>query len=89
MIPPAARLDLRPFACPLTWVKTRIALDRLAPGDVLEVWLLAGEPLDSVPRTAEEEGHRVVALGPLPEEGADAYRLLLEKRRPADVALLP
>ncbi len=77
---PAARVDVRPFACPLTWVKTRIALDRLAPGDVLEVWLLAGEPATSVPRSAEEEGHRVLALEPLAEEGAGALRLLIERR---------
>lgn len=83
MSSPADRLDIRPFACPLTWVKTRIALDRLSPGEVLEVWLLAGEPLASVPRTAEEEGHRVVAIGPLAAEGPDAYRLLLEKGSPA------
>lgn len=89
MSPPAARLDIRPFACPLTWVKTRVALDRLAPGEVLEVWLLAGEPLASVPRTAEEEGHRVVEVAQLPGEGPDAYRLLLEKRLAADAALLP
>ncbi len=77
---PAARVDVRPFACPLTWVKTRIALDRLAPGEVLEVWLLAGEPAASVPRSAEEEGHRVLALEPLADGGAGALRLLIERR---------
>lgn len=77
---PAARVDVRPFACPLTWVKTRIALDRLAPGDVLEVWLLDGEPAASVPRSAEEEGHRILALEPLGEGAAGALRLLIERR---------
>lgn len=78
---PAATLDVRPFACPLTWVKTRIALDRLGAGEVLEVLLAAGEPAESVPRTAEEEGHRVVALEPL-AGGAAAFRLLVEKGAP-------
>lgn len=78
---PRATLDLRPFACPLTYVKTRIALDRLAPGDVLEVWLSAGEPAESVPRSAEEDGHRVLAVEPL--EAADrAFRVLVEKGAP-------
>jgi TusA-related sulfurtransferase len=76
---PRAHLDLRQFACPLTWVKLRIALERLAPGEVLEVWLAAGEPLDSVPRSAAEEGHRVFGLEPLAGlEGA--HRVLVEKR---------
>ena len=79
MTAPRAHLDLRPFACPLTWVKLRIALERLAPGEVLEVWLSAGEPVESVPRSAAEEGHRVFGLEPLPGiEGA--HRVLVEKR---------
>jgi TusA-related sulfurtransferase len=78
----AARVDLRAYACPITWVKTRIALDRLRAGDVLEVWLSAGEPAESVPRTAEEDGHRLVAAGPLAADGG-GVRVLLEKRAQA------
>ncbi len=77
MTAPRARVDLRPYACPITYVKTRIALERLALGDVLEVWLAAGEPVESVPRSAEEEGHRVVAVEALGAEGG--FRVLLEK----------
>jgi len=73
-------LDVRPFACPLTWVKTRIALDRLAPGECLEVLLTDGEPLESVPRSAEQEGHRVVVRGPLAGGG---WRVVLERGRAA------
>jgi TusA-related sulfurtransferase len=84
--PPRARVDLRPYACPLTYVKTRIALERLAAGDVLEVWLAAGEAAESVPRSAEEEGHRVVSVEPL-AAGEGALRVLLEKRDAAPVEL--
>jgi TusA-related sulfurtransferase len=79
---PRARLDLRAFACPLTYVKTRIALERLAPGEVLEVWLSAGEPAESVPRSAEDEGHRVFGIEPL-AGGGGALRVLVEKREAA------
>lgn len=74
----AAPLDLRPYACPLTYVKTRIALERIGEGDRLELWLAAGEPVESVPRSAEEEGHRVVSVGPL-DGVPGAYRVVLEK----------
>lgn len=80
---PRACVDLRPYACPITYVKTRIALDRLLPGEVLEVWLPAGEAAESVPRSAEEDGHRVVrteALG----DGEGALRVLLEKGAAAE-----
>lgn len=66
---PAARIDVRAVACPLTWVRTRIALDRLGAGEALEVLLEAGEPLESVPRSAELEGHRVAERAPHPGGG--------------------
>jgi tRNA 2-thiouridine synthesizing protein A len=81
---PRARIDVRPYACPLTYVKTRIALERLSQGDVLEVFLSAGEPAESVPRSAEEDGHRVLVVEPLDSAGA-AYRVLLEKGAPASL----
>jgi TusA-related sulfurtransferase len=76
---PRPALDLRPYACPLTYVKTRIALERLAEGEQLELWLSAGEPVESVPRSAEEEGHRVVVVEPL-GQAETGYRVVLEKR---------
>lgn len=75
----AGAVDLRPLACPMTWVRTRLALDRIAPGEVLEVVLLVGEPLENVPRTAEQEGHRVALREARPEKGEGAWRVLLVK----------
>lgn len=75
---PAARVDIRPFACPLTWVRTRVALERLAEGESLEVLLSEGEPLESVPRSAEQEGHRVAVREPWPGGG---WRVVLVKGR--------
>jgi TusA-related sulfurtransferase len=63
----------------MTYVKTRIALDRLAPGEQLEVWLREGEPLENVPRSAEEDGHRVVCCEPMPGEPQGSWRLVLER----------
>jgi TusA-related sulfurtransferase len=81
-VTPARTLDVRAVSCPLTWVKTKVALDRLEVGELLEVLLGAGEPVESVPRTAAEDGHRLVALGPLPGAPAPAFRLLLQKGTP-------
>jgi TusA-related sulfurtransferase len=63
------RLDLRGVSCPLTFVKTKVALDRLPRGQRLEVLLDLGEPSESVPRTCRESGDEVLELGPW-EEGA-------------------
>ncbi|HYQ81608.1 MAG TPA: sulfurtransferase TusA family protein [Anaeromyxobacteraceae bacterium] len=78
------RLDIRAYACPLTWVKTRIALERLPVGESLEVLLAEGEPLESVPRSAVEEGHAVLATEPAPSEGPGSWRLLLRKGEPRE-----
>jgi TusA-related sulfurtransferase len=72
-------LDLRPYACPLTYVKARIALERISGGERLALLLAAGEPAESVPRSAEEEGHRVVSVEPF-GEGSEAYLVVIEKR---------
>ncbi len=73
------RVDVRAYACPLTYVKTRIALERLAAGEALEVWLRAGEPLENVPRSAAEEGHRVLLAEPLAGGGEGEWRVVIEK----------
>lgn len=74
---PKARLDVRAHACPVTWVKARIALGRLAEGEVLEVLLRDGEPRHNVPRSAAEDGHAVLRVEPAPEEGEGTWRAWL------------
>lgn len=60
----------------MTFVRTRLALDRLRPGQTLLVHLRGEEPRRSVPETAAGLGHAVLAL----ETDADgATRLLLRK----------
>jgi tRNA 2-thiouridine synthesizing protein A len=56
-------IDLTGVACPMNWVKTKLALERLAPGDELAVRLDPGEPIESVPRSAREDGHEVAVEG--------------------------
>ena len=46
----------------MTFVKTKIELSKLQPGDILEVLLSEGEPLDNVPRNAVEQGYNVVSV---------------------------
>jgi len=52
-------LDITGLTCPMTWVRTKLELERLAPGDVLAVRCPAGEALENVPRSAREAGHDV------------------------------
>ena len=53
-------IDITGDLCPMTFVKTRIALDRMAPGQILLIRLRGDEPERNVPRTAIEQGHAVL-----------------------------
>jgi sulfite reductase (ferredoxin) len=58
-----ATLDLTGVACPMNWVKTKLALERMGAGEQLTVRLDPGEPLESVPQSAREDGHDVAVAG--------------------------
>ena len=55
-------LDITHEVCPMTFVRTRLALDRMPPGQVLLVKLRGDEPVRNVPRTAKEQGHEVLSM---------------------------
>ena len=59
----ARSLDITRYTCPMTWVRTKLALEQLAAGDVLEVRCRPGEALENVPRSAREAGHAVTVEG--------------------------
>ena len=69
-------IDITGDLCPMTFVKTRIALDRLSPGQTLLVRLRGEEPLRNVPRTAAEQGHTVLEQ----REEPDGSTLLLLRK---------
>jgi TusA-related sulfurtransferase len=56
-------LDVTHLTCPMTWVRTKLALERLAPGDELLVRCPAGEALENVPASARAAGHDVAVDG--------------------------
>jgi tRNA 2-thiouridine synthesizing protein A len=60
---PVRTLDISALACPMTWVRTKLELERMAAGETLEVRCAAGEALESVPRSAREAGHAVTVHG--------------------------
>ncbi len=55
-------LDITKEHCPMTFVKTKLKLAQIAEGDILEVLLTDGEPLNNVPRSATEQGFEVLSI---------------------------
>jgi TusA-related sulfurtransferase len=56
-------LDISGLRCPMTWVRTKLELERIPSGDELDVRCAAGEALENVPRSAREAGHAVTVAG--------------------------
>lgn len=79
MSAPDAQIDITREVCPMTFVRTKIALERLPVGGILEVRLKGDEPLRNVPDSARDAGHTVLALDRL-EDGT--WRLLLRREEP-------
>lgn len=69
-------VDITRDTCPMTFVRTRLALDRLKPGQVLQVRLHGDEPRRNVPATATAQGHQVLAET---TDAAGTTTLLLRK----------
>lgn len=68
-------MDLRGEICPMNWVKTKLKLEELDPGEPLEVLLDEGEPIQNVPRSARSEGHKILNL----KREGNYYRVLIER----------
>lgn len=78
---PDSAIDITGHVCPMTFVRTKLAIEDMAPGAVLEVRLKGAEPLDNVPRNAQGHGHEVLSCAPEPGEGAaGVHRLRIRKK---------
>ncbi|MEM7063109.1 MAG: sulfurtransferase TusA family protein [Cyanobacteria bacterium P01_B01_bin.77] len=69
---PDETLDLRGTPCPLNFVRTKLKLQRMPTGNLLEVWLDAGEPVEQVPDSLRAEGILIESL----EASSEGYFML-------------
>ena len=76
------RLDITGEVCPLTFVKTKLLVERMATGQIAEVRLQGAEPLENVPRSLKELGHTILSLEPEPGSStADIHCLRIRKEK--------
>ena len=69
-------VDITDVVCPVTFVKTKVALEELEEGEILQVHLNDGEPVQNVPRSVKDEGHKVLKLQ---DNGDGTYELYIRK----------
>lgn len=74
-------LDITGEVCPMTFVRTKLLVERMASGEIAEVRLRGVEPLANVPRSVAELGHEIVSLDAEDGEAADGiHRLVIRKK---------
>lgn len=69
-------VDITDKVCPLTFVKAKVAMEEIDEGQVLAVRMNDGEPVQNVPRSFKEDGHKIKKLVDN-EDGT--YTLYVEK----------
>ena len=69
-------LDVTGDVCPMTFVRTKLLIEKMSSGQTAAVCLNAGEPLDNVPRSVREHGHTVLSLEPVDPARPDGPHLL-------------
>ena len=69
------KLDLRGEICPYNFVKTKLKLEEMETGQILEVVIDNGEPMKNVPRSLKEEGHQILRV----ERVEQCFKLVIKK----------
>ena len=62
----------------MTFVRTKLALETLGVGQVLNIKLRDGEPRHNVPRAVRDHGHEILSLRQLQD---DLFELIVRKQR--------
>ncbi|OIP47541.1 MAG: preprotein translocase subunit TatB [Deltaproteobacteria bacterium CG23_combo_of_CG06-09_8_20_14_all_60_8] len=76
MVADATR-NLRGVSCPMNLVYTKVELAKLHSGQILEVILDDGAPVNNVPGSALKEGHTIISQEQLADS---AWAVLIRKK---------
>ena len=78
---PMHELDITKDTCPMTFVRTRLALDRMPSGSALRVRLAGSEPWRNVVGNARSLGHELVSDEADPDAPQSGVRLIVIRKR--------
>ena len=63
----------------MTFVRTRLLVERMAPGDEAEILLRGVEPVENVPASVAELGHAILHIGPAGDGDDGDMRLVIRR----------
>ena len=73
---PDVKKDFRGVMCPMNFVKTKIALTPMQSGQILEILLDEGAPIENVPGSVKNEGHTILST----EKVENYWKVLIRKK---------
>ena len=73
---PDVKKDFRGVMCPMNFVKTKIALTPMQSGQILEILLDDGAPIENVPGSVKGEGHTILST----EKIENYWKVLIRKK---------
>ncbi len=71
-------LDIKGQVCPLTFVRSKLAIEKMALGEVLEIIVDHQPAVVNVPRSMAHEGQKVLGIE---QTGEAEWRLFIRKDR--------
>lgn len=74
-------VDITDVVCPLTFVKAKVAIEELDNGQILSIRMNDGEPVQNVPRSIKDEGHKILKLI---DNKDGTYNLIVKKNDEMD-----
>ena len=74
-------IDITQDICPMTFVRTKLLIEQMEVGQILEIRLSGREPLSNVPRNVKDHGHKVLSMTREPGEQQEhgVHRLIIKK----------
>ena len=74
----AKTLDIRGEVCPYTFVRSKLAIEKMNLGDVLEIVVDHRPAVDNVPKSMENEGQKVLKIE---QAGEKEWHIFVRKNR--------
>lgn len=78
MIEPDVTIDIKGEVCPYTFVKSKLALEKMNGGKILKVIVDHKPATENVPESMENEGHKVLEVKKINDTD---WHIIIEKKR--------
>ena len=70
-------INIKGEVCPFTFVKSKLAIEQIKPGEVLEIILDHEPAVENIPRSMDNEGHKVLEVKKINDSD---WKILIRKK---------